>query len=221
MAQQVKRIGLVAAAKVRRGGVCQAREQFERSPVFRRARDYCERTYDEWYILSAEHALLPPQQVIGPDGASGQRPVRARCASAQAKIRSTVKGGSRCWLRTPRCSARSRRSELPRGRPRPPALSAISTANQVSSTASRIRPSLARGHRAVRAKCASAHAKISATWIIGFRRARSRLGRRRTRFTIGSSIIAKFKPCNSHELAWRGDGPRRATKVRRARNRMC
>ncbi|MEO7003744.1 MAG: DUF6884 domain-containing protein [Ktedonobacterales bacterium] len=69
MAQRVKQIGLVAAAKVRRGGVCQAREQFERSPVFRRARDYCERTYDEWYILSAEHALLTPQQVIGPDGA--------------------------------------------------------------------------------------------------------------------------------------------------------
>jgi len=64
-----KRIGLVAAAKQRRGGVCQAREQFELSPVFRRARDYCERAYDEWYILSAGHALLTPQQVIGPDGA--------------------------------------------------------------------------------------------------------------------------------------------------------
>lgn len=65
-----KRIGLVAAAKLRRGGVCQAREQFGLSPVFRRARDYCERAYDEWYILSAEPPmLLTPQQVIGPDGA--------------------------------------------------------------------------------------------------------------------------------------------------------
>jgi len=61
------RIGLVAAAQRRRVGVRQAREQFASSPTFRRARDYCEREYGEWYILSASHLLLPPQQVIGPD----------------------------------------------------------------------------------------------------------------------------------------------------------
>ena len=62
-----RRIGLVAAAQRRRAGVRQAREQFASSPTFRRARDYCERAYGEWYILSASHVLLPPQQVIGPD----------------------------------------------------------------------------------------------------------------------------------------------------------
>ena len=65
--QAGRRIGLVAAAQRRRVGVRQAREQFASSPTFRRARDYCERAYGEWYILSANHLLLPPQQVIGPD----------------------------------------------------------------------------------------------------------------------------------------------------------
>ena len=42
-----------------------ARDQFDPSPVFRRARDFCERAYSEWYILSATYLLIPPQQVIG------------------------------------------------------------------------------------------------------------------------------------------------------------
>lgn len=64
-----RRIGLVAAAKARRGGILRARDQFDLSPVFRRARDYCERAGMEWYILSGSHYLLAPQQVIGPDDA--------------------------------------------------------------------------------------------------------------------------------------------------------
>lgn len=62
-----RRIGLVAAAKLRRGGILRARDQFDSSPVFRRTRDYCERAGIEWYILSGKHYLLAPQQVIGPD----------------------------------------------------------------------------------------------------------------------------------------------------------
>jgi hypothetical protein len=64
-----RRIGLVAAAKLRRGGILRARDQFDLSPVFRRTRDYCERAGMEWYILSGSHYLLSPQQVIGPDDA--------------------------------------------------------------------------------------------------------------------------------------------------------
>jgi uncharacterized protein DUF6884 len=64
-----RRIGLVAAAKARRGGILRARDQFDVSPVFRRARDYCERGGMEWYILSGSYYLLAPQQVIGPDDA--------------------------------------------------------------------------------------------------------------------------------------------------------
>ena len=59
-------IALVAASRLQRGTICRAREQFDLSPFFRRARDYCERTGAEWYILEADSGLLLPQQVIGP-----------------------------------------------------------------------------------------------------------------------------------------------------------
>ena len=58
-------IGLVAASKRRRGGIARARDQFDPSPVFRRARDFCDREYSEWYVLSATYLLIPPRQVIG------------------------------------------------------------------------------------------------------------------------------------------------------------
>lgn len=63
-----RQIGLVAAPRVRRGGLLQAREQFDASPLFRRARDYCERVGWEWYIFSASHGLISPRQVIGANG---------------------------------------------------------------------------------------------------------------------------------------------------------
>jgi len=62
-----RKIGLVAASKRRRGGIARAHEQFEPSPVFRRARDFCDRSYSEWYVLSTMYLLAPPQQVIGAD----------------------------------------------------------------------------------------------------------------------------------------------------------
>jgi Family of unknown function (DUF6884) len=58
-------IGLVAASKRRRGGIARVHEQFDPSPVFRRARDFCDRAYNEWYVLSTAYLLAPPQQVIG------------------------------------------------------------------------------------------------------------------------------------------------------------
>lgn len=64
-----RQIALVAAARAQRGGVLRARDQYEVSIVFRRARDYCERMGMEWYILSGSHYLLAPHQVIGPDHA--------------------------------------------------------------------------------------------------------------------------------------------------------
>jgi hypothetical protein len=60
-----RKIGLIAAPKRQRGGICRAYDQYDLSPVFRRARDYCDREYGEWYILSTRHGLLTPQQVIG------------------------------------------------------------------------------------------------------------------------------------------------------------
>ncbi len=60
-------IGLVAASKRRRGGIARAHEQFDPSPVFRRARDFCDRSYSEWYVLSTVYLLALPQQVVGAD----------------------------------------------------------------------------------------------------------------------------------------------------------
>ena len=74
-------IGLVAPSRRRRGGIYRAREQFEISHVFRRARDFCEREYGEWYILSTQYYLLAPNQVIG----SGEPPlVTLQAAERQA-----------------------------------------------------------------------------------------------------------------------------------------
>lgn len=64
------RIGLVAQPKRRRGEICRAREQFEPSAMFRRARDYCDRAHDEWYVVTTSHGLVAPHQVIGADAPS-------------------------------------------------------------------------------------------------------------------------------------------------------
>lgn len=62
-----QRIGLVAAPRRQRGTVCRARDQYDPSVVFRRARDYCERTYDGLYVLSPTHGLVAAERVTGPD----------------------------------------------------------------------------------------------------------------------------------------------------------
>jgi hypothetical protein len=66
----VTAIGLIAASRMQRGGVYPAARQFDRSPFFRRARDYCERAFDEWFVLCPGRPLLAPRQVIGATAAS-------------------------------------------------------------------------------------------------------------------------------------------------------
>ncbi|MGH2514027.1 MAG: DUF6884 domain-containing protein [Ktedonobacterales bacterium] len=61
-----RKIGLVTASRHERGTICRASEQYDTSPIFRRARDYCVRTFGEWYIVSVRLHLLSPQRVIGP-----------------------------------------------------------------------------------------------------------------------------------------------------------
>lgn len=60
-----RKIGLVTASRHERGTICRASEQYDPSPIFRRARDYCLRTFGEWYIISVRHHLLAPQRVVG------------------------------------------------------------------------------------------------------------------------------------------------------------
>jgi hypothetical protein len=62
-----QRIALVAAPRQQRRAVCRARDQYDPSATFRRARDFCERTYDGLYVLTPSHGLVAAHQVIGPD----------------------------------------------------------------------------------------------------------------------------------------------------------
>lgn len=79
--ESVREIGLVASSWRQRGTICRAADQFAPSPVFRRAREYCERAFDEWYILTPHYPLALPHQVIGPC------PVRIAELTAHERIR--------------------------------------------------------------------------------------------------------------------------------------
>lgn len=76
-----RKIGLVTASRHERGTICRALEQYDPSPIFRRARNYCLRAFGEWYIVSVRHHLLLPQQVIGP----GERALLSLNADERAR----------------------------------------------------------------------------------------------------------------------------------------
>jgi hypothetical protein len=59
------RIGLVGCVKSKRAHEAAARDLYV-SPLFRGARCYVERSCDSWFILSAEHGLLGPDEVVAP-----------------------------------------------------------------------------------------------------------------------------------------------------------
>jgi hypothetical protein len=60
------RIGLVSCAKAKLGHAAPARELYSPSASFRGARCHVERTCDRWFILSAKHGLVRPEQVLEP-----------------------------------------------------------------------------------------------------------------------------------------------------------
>jgi hypothetical protein len=59
-------IGLVSCTKSKLDHPCPARDLYTASALFRKARAYCERHYDGWYILSAKHGLVHPHEVLAP-----------------------------------------------------------------------------------------------------------------------------------------------------------
>jgi hypothetical protein len=59
------RVGLVACAAQKLDHPAPARDLYI-SPLFRKAAAYCEKEYDEWYILSARLGLLDPETVVAP-----------------------------------------------------------------------------------------------------------------------------------------------------------
>ncbi len=60
-----RRIGLVGCVKEKAVSTTRARDLYT-SPLFRGRRRFVERTCDEWWILSAEHGLVSPEQRLAP-----------------------------------------------------------------------------------------------------------------------------------------------------------
>ena len=60
-----QRIAIVSCVKQKRTSAAPARELYV-SELFRGLRRYAEACADAWYILSAEHGLLHPDQVVAP-----------------------------------------------------------------------------------------------------------------------------------------------------------
>lgn len=61
---------LVACTKAKRPAPCPARDLYTASDWFRRARAFVELQGDPWFVLSAEHGLVPPDQLVAPYEAS-------------------------------------------------------------------------------------------------------------------------------------------------------
>ena len=60
----VERIALVGCGAAKRDEACPARDMYT-SAFFSLKRQYAEQ-FDDWYILSAKHGLLDPDEVIDP-----------------------------------------------------------------------------------------------------------------------------------------------------------
>src|SRR4051812_13135854 len=59
------RVGLVGCVKSKQDRWVPAQDLYT-STLFIGRREYVERTCDQWFVLSAEHGLLRPSDVIGP-----------------------------------------------------------------------------------------------------------------------------------------------------------
>jgi uncharacterized protein DUF6884 len=60
-----KTIVLVSCVKTKRSHACKAKDRYI-STLFRAQREFAERWADEWYVLSALHGLVEPEQIIAP-----------------------------------------------------------------------------------------------------------------------------------------------------------
>jgi|SRR5579859_5667412 len=58
------KIGLVSCTSTKQPGNWPARELYWPSAIFRKSVLYCEHCYDAWYILSAKHHLVHPDQML-------------------------------------------------------------------------------------------------------------------------------------------------------------
>jgi hypothetical protein len=88
-------IGLVACAARKAAGPARARDLYV-SELFRRASAYAERTYQAWFILSAQHYLVHPDERLEPyDKTLAAMDIRAREHWA-AMVESSIRLGYGC-----------------------------------------------------------------------------------------------------------------------------
>ena len=59
------RVALVSCVKSKSAAPAAARDLYT-SPLFRGLRRYAEKNADTWFVLSAQHGLIPPAQVLEP-----------------------------------------------------------------------------------------------------------------------------------------------------------
>jgi hypothetical protein len=59
------RVALVSCVKSKQNQPAPAKDLYT-SPLFRNLRKYAEDNTDRWYILSAEHGLVDPDQILAP-----------------------------------------------------------------------------------------------------------------------------------------------------------
>jgi len=79
--EPMKTIGLVSCTRSKLHHEALARELYMPSALFRKARAYCEQTYDEWYVLSAKYGLVHPATKLDPyDVTLNNMPVQERRA---------------------------------------------------------------------------------------------------------------------------------------------
>jgi hypothetical protein len=76
-----KRVGLVGCVKEKRAGSAPAEDLYT-SPLFVGRRGFVERTCDEWWILSAEHGLVHPGELV---------------ASYDRSLKNASRGEMRAW----------------------------------------------------------------------------------------------------------------------------
>ncbi|MEC5425868.1 hypothetical protein QGM71_20650 [Virgibacillus sp. C22-A2] len=63
----MKKIALLSCTKSKQTYPCEAREMYDTSNLFKKARAYVEMTeYDDWFILSAKYGLLNKETLIEP-----------------------------------------------------------------------------------------------------------------------------------------------------------
>src|SRR4051812_40593020 len=104
----VVRVGLVACSKGKAAVPSRACELYT-SPLFTKASSYCGRHYDVWFVLSALHGLLGPDEVIEPYehtlvGQSGAER-REWAARVAGQIAERGLSGSKFYLHAGRCYA--------------------------------------------------------------------------------------------------------------------